>query len=144
MSAGLGAGGGRTLAVTVGRADGAGLGVTTTMIGFSALVEAGRGVAGAAASGDGVAPAAATLGAAVGCGVAVAAGDGDSEGSALGDGDGFGDGFGDGVAEGDGNGDGEGGAVGTSVTTGCGPVICATGVTCGAEVAPSSGNVPRF
>ena len=38
---------------------------------------------------------------------------------------------------------GDGGAA-TSVTTGCGADGCGTGVTAGAEVAPSSGSVPRF
>jgi hypothetical protein len=100
------------------------------MIGFSAAVEVARGEADAAASGDDIAPAAATLGVA----------DGAGEGDALAEGDGFGDG----EAVADGVGEGDGGAVGTSVTSGCDPVTCGTGVTWGTEVAPSSGSVPRF
>ncbi len=111
--------------------------MTTTMIGFNAAVEAGRGDVDAAASGDDMA-AAAGVGEAVACGVTLEAGEGEAEGDALAEGDGLG--VGDAVADGV----GEGCAVGASVTTGCGPVSCGTGVTSGTEVAPSSGSVPRF
>jgi hypothetical protein len=108
------------------------------MIGFSAAVDAGRGDADTPASGNGEGPEAAALDAAVACGETAADGEGEGEGLADGEGLGEGDAVTDGVGFGD------GGAVGSSVTTGCGPVGCGTGVTSGAEVAPSSGSVPRF
>lgn len=63
-------------------------------------------------------------------------GTGEGDGLALAVGAGEGEGAGEAVGFGEG--------VGASVITGCGADGCGTGVTSGAEVAPSSGDVPRF